>query len=174
MFLVGLSPNGEKEIGRELCQVFVREGKEQLVGGTCHRLGIPLCQQDLADARSLTHGMAGQTQIKVVLHQRFKLDAQQSAFCKHSPTLLYTIAEILCQNRIGKHHRLAKERTLLGATNVEHIGQTSQQGKRNVRCRGSQAIAQTRAIDEQGQSELHAHIMNFLQFPQAVQCAKLC
>ena len=45
-----LSPNGEKEIGRKLCQVCVRECKEQLVGGTGNRLGISLRQQYLADA----------------------------------------------------------------------------------------------------------------------------
>ena len=128
MGVVGLSPNGEKEIRRKFCQVLVRKGKEQLVGGAGNHLGIPLFQQHLTDADCFVYRMACQSYVQIVRHERLELNAKQSALGQHASSLFYAVTEILGQGLVGKHNSLAKQSALFGAAYVEHIGQTSQKG----------------------------------------------
>ena len=68
--------------------------------------------------------MVGHVEVQVVLQQSLKLYAQQPALGQHSAPLLHVPAEVIVG---GVHHQgLAEQGTVLGAADVESVGQSRQ------------------------------------------------
>ena len=73
----------------------------------------------------------------------------------------------------GEHHGFAAQGTHLGAADVEHVGELCDVGQGHVGALGHQAVAQPRAVHEQGHVVLLTHGVQFFQLSFRVQGAVL-
>ena len=95
--------------------------------------------------------MAGHLEIEAVLQQSLKLDAQQPALGQHCAQPLFDAEEVGLESGIGDNQRLAHESAVLGAADVEGVGELGQVGQGQVAGRRGQGGAQPGAVQEEKQ-----------------------
>ena len=93
--------------------------------------------------------MAGHLEVEAVLQQGLELDAQQPALGQHGAQLLLDAEEVGLEGGIGDDQGLPHEGAVLGAADVEGVGEPGQVGEGQVVGGRGQGGAQAGAVQEE-------------------------
>ena len=142
-------PEAELGLAFQRGQLAVCQDGEHLVRGRIHIEAVALGGKALLQPVGGVDGVLADAGVEVVGEQHIELQAHQAAFGKQSALLLDHSHEV-GRGTLGEHHGFAAQGTHLGAADVEHVGELCDVGQGHVGALGHQAVAQPRAVHEQG------------------------
>ena len=171
---VGMAlPYLKSHLGDEGIVLAGREDDKLLVGGrkASHRDGVT--GKDLLEAGSHRYGVARETQVEAVGKERVELDAEHAPLGQQRAVALDGGKEILRRADAGKHHRLAKHGSHLGAADIEHIAMACQEGQVVVAGIGHKSIAQACTVDIESEVVAAARLVEAGELAAGVDHAQL-
>ena len=118
-------------------------------------------------------GVGGELKVQAVAEQFAELDAQQPPLGQHAAVLLDHVAEVRLQRVAHDHQRLAEERALLGAADVERVRRARQEGQIHVAGLAGHGVAQARAVHVEVELPLVADRAHLQQLRAGVHRAQL-
>ena len=125
MFCIGMAPGAKDEFLFEPFQIIIWQDVEQLVGWAWNGfLEALLLERFTYECRHVIC-MTGQTEVKVVGHQRLELNSEKAPFSQHATALLDEIPEVFLQTGLLNDNGFAKQRSLLCPTYIENVCKVS-------------------------------------------------
>lgn len=146
--------------------------EELLVGRRIDSHLISAVDKGLTQLLSQQDSMTSNACIKSIGKQCTELDTSNASLRKKRAMLLDKWKEMRQTRRITSHNSLAKECSLLGATNIEDIAKTSNIGQRKVCSIRGQSVAQTRTIEIERDVMLMTDGTDRLKFGQRIDGAE--
>ena len=122
----------------------VGQHRELLVGGGGDGEAIAQGHHAVPQADGHVVGMAGDVEIEAVLQQGLELKGHKAALGQDGPPLLHVPAEVV--QRLFQHQSLSEESAVLGAADVERVGQGGQVRKCQVVAGGGEGGTQPGAV----------------------------
>ena len=173
MALIHAGLDVEGEVLGQTGNGLVGEDGEKLVA---HRLGVEgdaFLLQPLSQLVRHGCGVGCHLVEQAVGEQSLELDSQKPSLGQHSASLLDHVAEILVQDRIQDHHRLAEQGAVFGAADIEDVGEGRDVRHGQVVGAAGEGGSQAGAVQEQKQAVSAADMGERLQLSLGVLSADL-